>query len=270
MVNIQNGPRPNATQYTQLRDDSHSTAEVPDSPMAVDSDNSPPVVPPKDTIVTAPTPTSSPYTWAVPESSAVLAAFLYLIYPRGTFSVSIADALPTLELTGRVIRAAMGYQSSKGLATARDRLMSFIETQPLEVYAMSCFFKFTDLAKLSSTSAMAFPPSAWNKEVRALMGKNGMKNLEQLQQRRIIGLKSILHGEMEGDGHSDGCVRPKMMEQLWKDRVTRLAEQLQPESELMELLEMDLRGGHCGDCLTLMGKTVKRCLVQARDLPRTV
>ena len=251
--------RPNTTSSPNLSQP-HSTHD--------DNYDRPPRVPPKD-VVTAPTPTTTPYTWAVPETSSVLAAFLYLVYPCGTFSVSTSDALPTLELTGRVIRAAMGYQASKALATARDRLSGFIDVSPIDVYAMATFFKFTDLARLASTKGLNVPSTDWSDDAKSLMGKSGVKRLEQLQATRMEGLRTILTRNVELDGHSEGCVRRPMMEDVWKRRVEDLQVSLDPSSELIELLSIDLRGGHCGDCLVLLGTTIQQCLLAAKQLPQS-
>lgn len=233
-----------------------------------DTEDNPPAPPPKD--VTAPTPTSNPYTWVVPESSPILASFLALVYPRGTFALSHIEALPTLEVTGRVIRAAMGYQSSKALNIARDRLAAFIHGQPVETYATACFFKFTDLARLASGRAITVTSEQWSAESKNLMGRTGLKNLSDLREKRLAGLRGILNGHPEADGHSADCIRRNMMEQVWFDKVEQVKKGLVPESELLELLEVDLRGGHCGDCLVLLGQTIQRSILAARELPRTI
>lgn len=231
-------------------------------------DEQPPTPPPKD--ISAPTPTTNPYTWIVPESSAVLASFLSLIYPRGTFSSTLSQALPTLEITGRVIRAAMGYQSSKALNIARDRLSAFILAEPVDTYAMACFFKFADLARLASRHAVAVPTDQWTSDARGLMGRSGVKNLSDLRELRLAGLRGILNRRIECDAHSDDCVRRGMMEEVWRLKVESLKAELQPESDLLELLEIDLRGGHCGGCLVLLGQTIQQCLLAAKDLPTTI
>lgn len=245
-----------------------SSADDTSPLLSSNNDDDPPAPPPKD--VTAPTPTTNPYTWVVPESSPILASFLALIYPRGTFSTSHADALPTLEVTGRVIRAAMGYQSSKALNIARDRLAAFMNEQPVETYATASFFKFTDLARLASTRAVTVPVEQWTSETKHLMGRAGLKNLTDLREIRLAGLRGILNGRVEVDGHSERCIRRDMMEQVWLNKVEGLKKTLEPSSELLELLEVDLRGGHCGDCLVLLGQTIQRSILAARELPRTI
>ncbi|EIW69411.1 hypothetical protein TREMEDRAFT_62277 [Tremella mesenterica DSM 1558] len=225
----------------------------------------PPPLPPKD--VNAPTPTTSPYTWVVPETASVLEAFLSLIYPTGTFA---PNQLSSLDLTSKVVRAAMGYQSSKALSSSRDKLGEFIQNSPVEVYALACFFKFTDLAKLSSTTAMIVQPNEWTQESRALMGRLGAEKLLNLREERLNGLKRILERQVEKDEHSDTCVRRGMMEHLWQKHRENVKEGLKVESELLELLTVDLRGGHCGDCLVSLGETIRKCLLDANSLPKTI
>ncbi|KAK4686334.1 hypothetical protein P7C73_g3787, partial [Tremellales sp. Uapishka_1] len=230
-----------------------------------------PPVPPKD-VVSAPTPTTSPFIWVVPETSTILEAFLSLIYPRGTLSDSPepVSRLCTLDLTGRVIRAALGYQSTKAINVARDHLISFIEHQPVEVYAMASFFKFTDLAKLASGYALRVSSASWPIDSKLLMGKTATSRLQRLQEARIDGLNGILSKPVEVDTHSEMCVRRSMMEQVWEQKKRSLGQTLQPDSELVELLDIDLRGGHCGECLVLLASTLQRCLYEARELPRTI
>lgn len=232
----------------------------------------PPAPPPKDSNspVTAPTPTSNPYTWAVPETSPVLLAFLSLIYPKGTFTAAPETPLSSLELTSRVVRAALGYQSSKALGLARDRLYGFIHAQPVEVYSMASFFRFADLARLASQKAMSIPSSSWGNDSRVLMGKSALSRLEELQNTRLAGLREILARPMEADQHSAGCVRRGMVEDVWTRKVREVVASLTPESELLELLNIDLRGGHCGDCLVQLGTTIQRCLYAAKELPQSV
>ena len=246
----------------------HSTCSDVDDSMESDSYDRPPPLPPKD--VTAPTPTTSPYTWAVPEHSSILASFLSLIYPRGTFAITVEDSMPTLDVTSRVIRAAMGYQSSKAVSLARNRLYAFAAAEPVETYAMACFFKFRDLARLTSQAAIALHPEAWSSETKALMGKSGARDLMQLRESRMAGLRGILNGPMESDAHSGTCMRKAMIQELWDRKVAAMKEDLQPQSDLLELLEVDLRGGHCGDCLVLLGSTIQRCLLAAQDLPKSI
>ena len=228
--------------------------------------NSPPDPPPKDP-VTAPTPTTTPYTWAVPESSYILYAFLSLIYPKGTFTTLPDSPLTSLELTGRVIRAALGYQSAKALNSARDRMYHFIRDQPLETFAMASFFMFTDLARLSSTRAMAVPVGRWSADSRQMMGKNAAR-LEALQTARVEGLRRILRKQCHTDEHSEACPHRAAIKAMWKNRVDEV--EVVPESELLELLEVDLSGAQCGDCLMLLGTTIRESLHEARELPREI
>ena len=264
-LTINQSSNDSSEEHSPLLSQTHSPASAP-SP----SSPLPPPPPPKD--VTAPTPTSSPYTWSVPEPSSILASFLTLIYPRLTFPVSPVDALPTLDVTCRVIRAAMGYQSSKALSIARDRLHAFIPAHPVEVYGMACFFKFTDLARLASEHAVRIHPDNWGKDARATMGRNGMKHLSELRDVRIAGMRGTLNSQVERDGHSETCVRRGMIEALWRTRADQVKEAVVGDAggELLELLEIDLRGGHCGDCLVNLGATIQRCILAARELPKTI
>ena len=230
-------------------------------------DPAPPPPPPKDDRpVTAPTPTTTPYAWVVPEPAPVLEAFLALIYPRGTFEAP----LTSLELTGRVVRAALGYQSAKALQTARERMGMFIDRQSVEVFAMASFFKFSDLVKLASQKAIGIPPSSWGVESRVLMGKRALAGLEELQETRMAGLREILGRSMETDAHTAGCARRGDLEEVWRRKVGEVETGLRPDNDLFELLAIDLRGKHCGDCLVLLGTTIQRCLYEARELPRSV
>ncbi len=135
---------------------------------------------------------------------------------------------------------------------------------------MACFFKFTDLAKIASIKAIGVPSDEWGQESRTLMGKRATARLENLQMTHLIALREILGQEMEMDEHSAGCGRRGMVEEVWKRKVTEVEGHLTPESELFELLDIDLRGGHCGECFVLLGTTIQRCLYKAKELPRSV
>ncbi|OXG31537.1 hypothetical protein J008_01208 [Cryptococcus neoformans] len=241
--------------------------DIPDSPPPAFQDLPPPP-PPKD--VTAPTPTSSPYTWAVPESSIVLTAFLSLIYPSGIISASPTSLLTSLELTGRVVRAALGYQSAKALSTARDHMAHWVDESPVHVYSMASFFKFGDLARLASIKAVRMPPSQWPEDARILMGRTSASKLIALHSARLSGLKQILNGPMEEDEHAHTCVRFPMARDVWKRMAEEISKKVCADSDLIEMLDVDLRGGHCGECLVLLGRSVQRCLYEARELPRMI
>ncbi|WVN86784.1 uncharacterized protein L203_101956 [Cryptococcus depauperatus CBS 7841] len=251
---------------------SHAAANVngvssPDS-LPPPFEDLPPPLPPKD--ITAPTPTLSPYTWAVPESSLVLTAFLSLIYPPGVISSTPTSFLKSLELTGRVTRAALGYQSAKALSIARDHMVTWIDEQPVQVYAMASFFKFGDLARLASMKAMKAQPSQWPEDAKVLMGRSAAKRLVNLRNSRLIALKDILAKPMEEDEHAHTCVRYPMAKDLWTKMTNELSGIVGAESELIELLNVDLRGGHCGECLVLLGRSVQRCLYEAKELPQMI
>ncbi|WVQ98848.1 hypothetical protein IAU59_005979 [Kwoniella sp. CBS 9459] len=246
---------------------------APATPVPSYDEVAPPPPPPKD-IVTAPTPTSSPYTWAVPETSHILAAFLSIIYPRGCITSHPNDMLSSLEITGRVVRAALGYQSAKALTVARDRLGVWTESHPVETYAMASFFKFTDLAKLASMRALAIPSAQWPEDAKVLMGRSATAKLVQLQSSRLDGLRTILMTNgLEQDAHSEGCAYSALTGAVWERMTTELMGRIRPESELFELLEVELGSGGtggCGECLVLLGKSIQRCLYEARALPTTI
>ncbi|KAK6903039.1 hypothetical protein I204_07821 [Kwoniella mangroviensis CBS 8886] len=240
----------------------------------------PPPLPPKD-VITAPTPTSSPYTWVVPETSTVLLAFLSLIYPRGVISSGNGSLLDSLELTGRVVRASLGYQSSKALSKARDRLGHWIEDLPIETYSMACFFKFNDLIKLSSQYALKVPYNAWPEDAKLLMGRGSINRLVELQQVRLLGLNNILSKPLLLDNnrehttqqHTIDCRGLEYLEELWNEITTSIKMDLKPSMDLYELLQLDLTNcgiTNCASCLGILGKNVQTCLLEARDLPRSL
>lgn len=242
----------------------------------------PTTFPPKDQIsqpVNAPTPTTSPFTWLVPEPSSILSAFLSLIYPRGTFTARPIDLLTTPDITGRVIRAALGYQSTKAMTLARDHLSQpdWIIEYPLDVYSLACFFKFGDLARLASGPAVRCgTPSDWNSH-RPVMGRSGLAKLLHLRTARVDGLRSILGQGLEEDGHTVQCPAFASLCEIWEVKVGQLRDDLETsggvgDCDLLELLDVDLSGnqGGCGGCLVSLGKTIQRCLVEARDLPTTI
>ncbi|WWC60980.1 uncharacterized protein I303_103557 [Kwoniella dejecticola CBS 10117] len=239
-------------------------------------DAPPPPVPPKDTItITAPTPTSSPYSWVVPETSIVLLAFLSLIYPRGIITRHPEDLLDSLEMTGRVIRAALGYQSSKALAISRDRLGHWTVEMPVQTYAMACFFKFKDLIRLSSGQAVKIPFRDWPEDAKVLIGRTAINNLLNLQSIRLNGMMRILNRPLkiddDDDEHCARCSNRFRLEGVWSKMTETLKTHLSPEMELLELLEVDLREfGGCSDCLVLLGRNIQRCLLEARELPRSL
>ena len=138
---------------------------------------------------------------------------------------------------------------------------------------MANFFKFTDLIKLASMKALKIPKEDWSKFSRVWMGRTGAFKLENLQNVRLDGLKEILFFNMEmiTDLHSEKCVKRNMIEKVWKGKVNDVLENgLKVDSELLELLNVDLRGGHCGECLVLLGETIQKCLLAARELPKSL
>jgi hypothetical protein len=200
--------------------------------------------------------------------------------------------MDTIDTTGRVIRAALGYQSTKALTLARDHLSrrDWLESQPLEVYSMACFFKFSDLAKFSSGSAVRRPMEEWHNH-RTVMGRTGMEKLHELHDVRLEGLFEILDrsqtfeaSEASGEGASDAsqgvnegmcggghtCENTSRMRQMWSTKVDHLKTNLGAGSELLELLEVDLRGGWCEGCLVMLGRNIQWCIVQARGLPQSI
>ncbi|ORY27204.1 hypothetical protein BCR39DRAFT_240322 [Naematelia encephala] len=262
----------------------HDLSQLPPPPRTQNQLSGPPVPPKPNRPVSAPTPTTSPYTWSVPETSPVLLSLLHVLYPRNTptmtttttnnnnmpLTLSVEEALPTLEMTSQVIRAAMGYQASKAINLCRARLVDFInQGQGLDVYALASYFKFQDLAVLATTSSstLSIPPSEWTGQLRTLMGKAGSTRLEELYSRRIEAMNDILTTPIQDDGHAMTCERRGRIEQVWNNRCKEVKQALKADSGLEELLIMDLRGGHCEECLVSLAKTVQTCLLRARQIP---
>jgi len=176
-------------------------------------------------------------------------------------------------MTGRVIRAALGYQSTKALTMARDHLSrnDWLIEKPLEVYSMACFFKFSDLAKLASGHAVKRPTEEWVLH-RGVMGRTGMEKLEQLYHTRMEGLYDILDHSLEFEASDGGheCGDMRRMESMWAAKVDQVKSNFGAGSELLELLEVDLRGGWCEGCLVMLGRNIQKCIVEARSLPTSI
>jgi hypothetical protein len=142
---------------------------------------------------------------------------------------------------------------------------------------MACFFKFADLAKLSSAMAVKRPMEEWHAH-RPVMGRTGTEKLHQLYETRIDGLCRILdnsldmgseaEAEVGGGGHICGDL--ERMKEMWSMKVDQVKMNLTAGSELLELLEVDLRGGWCEGCLVLLGRAIQSCIVEARSLPQTI
>jgi hypothetical protein len=138
---------------------------------------------------------------------------------------------------------------------------------------MACFFKFADLAKLSSAMAVKRPMEEWHAH-RPVMGRTGTEKLHQLYDTRIDGLCRILDNSLhmgigsEAEGHV--CEDLERMKEMWGMKVDQVKMNLDAGSELLELLEVDLRGGWCEGCLVLLGRAIQSCIVEARCLPQTV
>ena len=71
-----------------------------------------------------------------------------------------------------------------------------------------------------------------------------------------------------GGGHT--CEDTSRMRQMWSTKVDHLKTNLGAGSELLELLEVDLRGGWCEGCLVMLGRNIQWCIVQARSLPQSI
>ena len=152
---------------------------------------------------------------------------------------------------------------------------------------MACFFKFSDLAKFSSGLAVRVPMEEWHNH-RTVMGRTGMEKLHELHDVRLEGLFEILdksltfdaseasqgvslgvdEGICGGGGHT--CENTLRMRQMWSTKVDQLKTNLGAGSELLELLEVDLRGGWCEGCLVMLGRNIQWCIVQARGLPQSI
>lgn len=149
-------------------------------------------------------------------------------------------------------------------------MVHWVDESPVQVYAMASFFKFGDLARLASAKALRVPPSQWPEDARVLMGCTSASSLMTLQSSRLTGLKQILSGPIEEDEHAHTCVRFPMAREVWRRMADKTSKMVCADSDLIELLDVDLRGGHCGECLVLLGRSVQRCLYKARELRRMV
>ncbi|XAO22598.1 hypothetical protein I312_101371 [Cryptococcus bacillisporus CA1280] len=118
--------------------------------------------------------------------------------------------------------------------------------------------------KLSET------PSQWPEDARVLMGRTSASKPMALQSARLTGLKQILSGPIEEDEHAHTCVRFPMARHVWRRMADETCKKVCADSDLIELLDVDLRGFHCGECLILLGQSVQRCLYEARELRRVV
>jgi hypothetical protein len=146
---------------------------------------------------------------------------------------------------------------------------------------MACFFKFGDLAKLASYHAREVSRQTWRGDSRALMGRGGMDSLVQLQKKRKDGYRLILERSlrMEEDDHCHDCESWVMMKGMWEKRVQEVMNGLEGSEEgveggqnpLKSLLQLELTGGgYCGECISLMGRTIQMCLMEGERLPQCV
>jgi hypothetical protein len=83
------------------------------------------------------------------------------------------------------------------------------------------------------------------------------------------GLYSILDRGLEEHQH-EMCGDRGRLREMWPGAVEVVKDGLGVESELLDLLQLDLRGGYCEDCMVVLGRTIQRCLVDARALPTSV
>lgn len=171
----------------------------------------------------------------------------------------------------------MGYQSSKALAFARDRLGEWVRERPVDVYAMASFFKFADLAILASQYAMKIDRNDWGQEAVKMMGRTAAARLVELQERRVAGLKEILDKALQEDDHSIDCGMNQMMSQAWSERCKAIQQEVSAATDLVDLLNTDFSAlqasqGHqtCGQCLVLFGKSVRRSVLAAQALPTNI
>lgn len=128
---------------------------------------------------------------------------------------------------------------------------------------------------------------------RTVMGRTGMEKLHELHDVRLEGLFEILNrsltfdaseasGEgarnesqgvdegMCGGGGGHTCEDTSRMRQMWSSKVDLLKTNIGAGSDLLELLEVDLRGGWCEGCLVMLGRNIQWCIVQARSLPQSI
>lgn len=78
------------------------------------------------------------------------------------------------------------------------------------------------------------------------MGRTSASKLVALHSARLSGLKQILNGPMEEDEHAHTCVRFPMARDVWKRMAEEISKTVCADSDLIEMLDVDLRGGHCG------------------------
>lgn len=83
------------------------------------------------------------------------------------------------------------------------------------------------------------------------MGRTSASKLVALHSARLSGLKQILNGPMEEDEHAHTCVRFPMARDVWKRMAEEISKTVCADSDLIEMLDVDLRGGHCGECLEI-------------------
>lgn len=102
------------------------------------------------------------------------------------------------------------------------------------------------------------------------MGRTGLAKLQALHSARVGGMYDILSRGLEEDEHTLQCAGAAPLREMWENKVAEVREELGAESDLLELLEVDLREGYCGHCLLSLGRTIQRCLLEARELPTTI
>ena len=227
----------------------------------------PPPTPPTKDDVSAPTPTTSPYVWLVPETSGVLLAFLALIYP--SLAVSGSAPLTSTHAIGRVIRAAMGYQSTRAINRARTRLAEQVDIDPVGVYAMASFFNFAELAKLASMQAASVSEDQWTEADVRVMGTTARRALCDLQCTRREGLANVLTTPMAVDEHSLSCSGMTQVQTIWREHAARLVNVPQGQ-QIAEMLNVNIESVQCASCLKAVGQMVRHCVVALEQLPRSV
>lgn len=168
-------------------------------------------------------------------------------------------------MTALVLRAALGYQSAKAVSLARDTLGTFVSSHPVEAYACASYFRFNDTARIASRESLRVPETDWPENAKHLMGRKAVAKLKELQIERLVGLNAILDKPVP-----EHCARSSMLKTVWGAKISEVKADLTPASDLVELCSIDVRGGHCGDCLQVMGQHIQMCLQDVKRLREAI
>jgi hypothetical protein len=168
-------------------------------------------------------------------------------------------------MTTLVLRAALGYQSAKAVTLARDALGTFVSSHPVETYASASYYRFADTARIASRESLRVPEAEWPENAKHLMGRKAVAKLKELQAERLAGLTAILDKPLP-----EHCGRSSMLKAVWDAKVVEVKQTISPASDLVELCSIDVRGGHCGECLHAMGQHIQMCLQDVKRLREAI